>query len=237
MADRMQAESGEPRRQVVNFAFFKALPDWRRLPPQQKQELRREFAGVIGKWRDSEQMKVISYSLAGLRADCDMMLWRICYSLDCLQQMHAELMTTRLGSYLATPYSYLAMTRHSQYQIGHGHEHMERGVLKCGVAKYACIHPFMKTRAWYQLPFEERQRIVRDYINVARDFPRVRLNTTFSFGLDDQEFVLAFESDHPADFVDLVMRLRETENSLYTTDTPLFTCLQCSVDEMLERLG
>lgn len=240
MPKRTQGETGEARRQVVNFGFFKALPDWRGLGRDHKRTLCRGFADVIQKWRDSDQMEILAYSLTGMRADCDMMLWRICYSLECLQQMQAELMATNMGSYLSTPYSFLAMTRHSQYQIGRGHgqEHLQGGVLKCGVARYLSLHPFVKTRAWYQLPFEERQRMVSEYIGVARDFPRVRVNTTYSFGLDDQDFVLAFESDHASDFVDLMMRLRETENSVYTArDTPFFTCVQCSVEEMLERLG
>ncbi len=238
MPERKQGQTGEAGRQVVNFGFFKALPDWRGLGRDHKQELRREFAAVIQRWRESDEMEVLTYSLSGMRADCDMMLWRICRCLECLQHMHADLMSSNMGSYLTTPYSFLAMTRHSQYQIGHGHEHVERGVLRCGIARYLSLHPFVKTRAWYQLPFEERQRIVNEYISITRDFPRVRLNTTYSFGLDDQDFVLAFESDYPADLVDLMMRLRESQNSVYTLrDTPVFTCVQCSVEEMLERLG
>ena len=97
---------------------------------------------------------------------------------------------------------------------------------------------FTKTRAWYQLAFEERQRIVNEYRDAIVDFPRVRMNTLYSFGIDDQEFVLVFESDHPADIVDLKMRLRETENAVYIQqDTPVFTGIQCDADQMLEQLG
>jgi chlorite dismutase len=66
----------------------------------------------------------------------------------------------------------------------------------------------------------------------------VKLNTTYSFGLDDQDFVVAFESDHPEDFVDLVMELRETDASKYTVrDTPIFTCVLKTVTGMIETLG
>ena len=126
----------EPRRQVVSFTFFKVQPEWRRLPAADKAEHRREFASVFGKWRQSEQMTALTYSLSGLRADVDMMLWRICYSLECLQQMQAELMRTRLGAYLETPYSYLAMTRRSQYKIGHGLDN--QNTIKCGGYRYRC---------------------------------------------------------------------------------------------------
>jgi chlorite dismutase len=235
MANRPSRE--ETRRQFVSFTFYQLQPEWRRLPAAEREEHRREFATVVGKWRESEQMKALTYSLTGVRADADMMLWRICYSLDCLQQMEAELMRTSLGAYLRKPQSFLAMTRRSQYQIGHGHGQLEH-MIRCGTHRYATIVPFIKTRSWYQLPFEERQRIVNEYIDVIAEVPRVRMNTLYSFGIDDQEFVLVFESDDLADIVDLKMRLRETDNANYIErDTPVYTAVHCTTDEMLERLG
>ncbi len=145
-----------------------------------------------------------------------------------------------MGAYLETPYSFLAMTKRSIYLVGHVHPGQtdSRGVIKPGGFKYLFVYPFVKTRAWYLLPESERQRIMQEHIRIGHEYPRVKLNTTYSFGLDDQEFVVAFESDFPEDFLDLVMRLRESESSKYTLrDTPIFTCIQTSVDEMLERLG
>jgi chlorite dismutase len=229
-----------PRRQIVSFTFFRVQPEWRRLPQEEREEHRRELAEVIARWNIADQMKVLTYSTVGTRPESDFMLWRICYSLECLQEMQQELLSTRLAGYLQTPYSYLAMTKRSQYLIGHVHEgqHDSRGVIKPGGFKYAFIYPFVKTRAWYLLPYEERQRMMNEHIRVGHEYPRVRLNTTYSFGLDDQEFVVAFESDHPEDFLDLVMQLRESEASSFTLrDVPVFTCVQTSVQEMLERIG
>ncbi|HET7185936.1 MAG TPA: chlorite dismutase family protein [Terriglobales bacterium] len=236
MPDRTQREAPELRRQVVSFTFYKLQPEWRRLPAAEKAEHRREFASIISKWRDSEQMTVLTYSLAGLHSGADMMLWRICYSLECLQQMHSELMHTHLGSFLETPQSYLAMTRRSQYKIGRGQD--DENTIKCGHYRYASVLPFIKTRNWYQLAFEERQRIVNEYVDVIAEYPRVRMNTLYSFGIDDQEYVLVFETDNPAAVVDLKMRLRETENATYIQqDTPVFTGIQCDTGKMLEQLG
>jgi chlorite dismutase len=235
-----QATSGELRRQVVSFTFLKVQPEWRRLPREERDEHRREFADVVRQWMTGDQMKVLTYSMVGMRPDCDMMLWRICYTLDCLQEMSQQMLATRLGGYLETPHSFLAMTKRSQYLIGHEHEGQtdSRGVIRPGGFQYLFVYPFVKTRAWYLLPIEQRQRMMSEHIRVGHEFPRVKLNTTYSFGLDDQEFVVAFESNHPEDFVDLVMRLRETEGSAYTLrDTPIFTCVQTSVEQMLERLG
>ena len=88
------------------------------------------------------------------------------------------------------------------------------------------VYPFVKTRDWYQLPQGERQAMMDEHIRVGRKYPSVKLNTTYSYGLDDQEFVVSFETDEPADFLDLVMELRETKTSVYTLrDTPIFTCI------------
>jgi chlorite dismutase len=110
-------------------------------------------------------------------------------------------------------------------------------VLRPAHGKYLFVYPFVKTRAWYALPGEERYRIMQEHIRIGREYPSVDLNTSYSFGLDDQEFVVAFETDNPADFLDLVQRLRTTESSAYTLrDTPTFTCISCSVERALGAL-
>ena len=76
-----------------------------------------------------------------------------------------------------------------------------------------------------------------EHIKMGHEFPSVRINTTYSFGLDDQEFVVAFDADDPAEFLDLVQELRSTESSAYTeSETPIFTCLRLSVERALDAL-
>ena len=131
------------------------------------------------------------------------------------------------------------MTRHSIYVDKHVHPGQEgkRGQMVPGESKYLFIYPFVKTRDWYRLPKEKRQELMDEHIRVGHKYPSVKLNTTYSFGLDDQEFVLAFETDQPADFLDLVMELRETEASRYTLrDTPVFTCLKKPLEMILKGL-
>jgi len=236
-----KGKTAEPlRRQVISFSFYRVQPEWRRLAGEERARHRHQLCESIRQWTIPDRMKVLTYSTVGMRPDCEMLLWRIGYSLDDLQEMSKQILATGLGGYLETPYSYLAMTKHSQYLIGHAHEGQSdsRGVIRPGGFRYLFVYPFVKTRAWYRLPLEERQRIMNEHIRLGHEYPRVRLNTTYSFGLDDQEFVVAFESDHPEDFLDLVQRLRESESSLYTLrDTPIFTCIQSSIDEMLENIG
>lgn len=236
------AANGEKpvKRQTVGFSFLKVLPEWRRLPAAERAAHKRAFAEVIQRWNKPGELLTLTYSTVGLRADADMVLWRICYSPEDLNQMTADLLATPLGGYLEITHNYLAQTKRSQYLIGHEHEgqHDSRGAIRPGGQKYIFIYPFWKTRPWYRLSFEERQRLMAEHIRIGHLYPRVKLNTTYSFGLDDQEFVVAFETNFPEDFLDLVQQLRETEISLYTLrDTPIFTCIRMSAEDMLEKLG
>jgi chlorite dismutase len=113
-----------------------------------------------------------------------------------------------------------------------------RATIVPGEYRYLFVYPFLKTRDWFLLPIEQRQEMMDVHIKVGHQFPSVKLNTTYSFGLDDQEFVVAFESDKPADFVDLVMALRETEGSRFTLrDTPIITCIRKPIHDTLDDLG
>lgn len=225
-------------RQSVNFAFYKVDQAWRRLPKEEREASKKEFGAAVEEWR--QRMLLIPYSTVGLRPETDFMLWRIADSLDLLQEMSRQLNRTALGAYLTTPYSFVAMTKRSIYVDKHVHPGQEgrRAAIVPGEYRYLFVYPFVKTRDWFLLPIERRQEMMDVHIKVGHQFPSVKLNTTYSFGLDDQEFVVAFESDKPADFVDLVMALRETEGSRFTLrDTPIITCIRKPIHETLDDLG
>src|SRR5947209_10335240 len=178
------------------------------------------------------------YGLVGIRGDCDFLLWQVAENLDALVALQTALNRTDLGAYLGLPYSYLAMTRRSIYEFPEDPNAPSRLVIRPSDARYLFVYPFVKTRAWYGLPKPERQRMMDEHVRIGRKYPSIRLNTTYSYGLDDQEFIVAFEGDEPAEFLDLVMELRESEASSYTLrDTPTFTCVQMSLWDMLDTLG
>ena len=112
-----------------------------------------------------------------------------------------------LMGWCETPYCFLAMTKPSEYSDE------SRLEVRPAHSKYLFVYPFVKTREWYGLDPKERWRIMQEHIRVGREYPSIDLNTSYSFGLDDQEFVVAFEGDEPAVFLDLVQRLRTTEAS------------------------
>src|SRR3989338_1334072 len=225
-------------RQHVNFRFFKTLPEWRRLPEAEKKKGFQEFEEVTKRYQS--KMIVLCYSLIGIRADADFLMWRISERLEDFNEMSAELLKTGFGKYIQIPYSYLAVTKRSMYVDKHQHEGSEsnRAQIVPGNTKYLFVYPFIKQREWYLLSKEERQKTMDVHIAMGHKYPSIKINTTYSFGIDDQEFVVAFEADSAIDFVDLVMELRETPASKYTVrDTPAFTCIQKSIHEVLSDVG
>jgi chlorite dismutase len=80
-------------------------------------------------------------------------------------------------------------------------------------------------------------RIMRGHIETGRRHPTIEINTAYSFGIDDQEFVVSFNADDPGEFLDLVQELRGTESSAYTaSETPIFTCISTSIERALDAL-
>jgi chlorite dismutase len=226
------------QRQMVNFAFYKLDPAFRRLDAKVKTDARDEFSRVIDERRDG--LMCLTYSTVGLRPDCDFLLWRIGKSTDEFQAQTSAINKTRLGGFLTTPHSLVSMTKRSMYidKLDPHHTAESRTHIIPGKRKYLFVYPFVKTRDWYLLPQAERQRIMNEHIAVGHKYPRVKINTTYSFGLDDQDFVVAFEADSPAEFLDLVQELRETESSKYTVrDTPMYTCRRAPIEEILDSLA
>lgn len=234
-------EPDRANRQFLNYAFFKLDPAFRRLPHAEREELKAEFMAAAQGWTESAPAEkgLIQrpYSLVGVRADVDFMLWRIAFDVREFQEAQGRLNRTRLMGYLTQPYNFVSMNKRSQYAnrvdgSGHGLEILP------GQGQYLFIYPFVKTRAWYDLTPHSRQGMMDEHIHASVPFKGVRINTSYSYGIDDQEFVVSFDSDHPQEFVDLVHRLRYTQASLYTlTDTPMFTCVKKDLAGVLNDLG
>jgi chlorite dismutase len=227
------------RRQYVSFVVYGIDNKWKSLPQNERQKGKEEFEATIKRFVDNKRGQVLTYSTAGMRAKGDMLLWVIAYELDAIQELAVALETTGLGAYLVREHSFLSMTKRSMYLDRFNPEHGEDRVhILPGKYKYFFVYPFVKKREWYLLPMEERQKMMDEHIRIGMKYPSVKLNTTYSFGLDDQDFVVAFETDAPGDFLDLVQELRESKGSLYTVrDTPLITCIAKDLSEILNSLG
>ena len=216
-------------RHFVKYTFLKLDPAWRRLDDDARAAGKREFAAACADFAEGHLLR--AFSTVGTRGDTDLMLLAQAQNLDRIHEFHVVLAQSGLMKWASIPYSFLAMTKPSEYSDE------SRLEVRPAHGKYLFVYPFVKTRAWYALDGDERYRIMQEHIKLGREYPHIDLNTSYSFGLDDQEFVVAFETDDPGSFLDLVQRLRTTESSLYTLrDTPTFTCISTSVERALASL-
>ena len=227
----------DPRRDFVKYTFYKVQPEWRRLPSAERAAGKDEFAAVAAE--HAGRLALNTYTLVGARGDADFMLWGVSPELEPINEMAALLNQTRLGGYLETPYSYLAMTRRSPYIDHHRHEGQDgagdSASMRIVGRRYLFMYPFWKTHDWYQLPQSERQELMNEHFAIGHQYPQVKISTAYSFGLDDPEFVLGFETDEPGAFLDLVMALRESKARPYTLkDTPIFSCISRPLRDCLD---
>jgi chlorite dismutase len=218
-----------PQRQFVKYTFLKVDPAWRRLDEADRAQHKREFMAACEDFAEERLLR--SFSLVGTRGDADLLLLTQATTLERIHEFHVVLQQSGLMGWADIPYSFLAMTKPSEYSDE------SRLEVRPAHARYLFVYPFVKAREWYGIDPKERWRIMQEHIRVGREYPSIDLNTSYSFGLDDQEFVVAFEGDEPAVFLDLVQRLRTTEASAHTKrDTPTFTCIGMSVERALSAL-
>ena len=218
----------------LNFSFFKVDPKWRWLNEIGKDEAAKEFANLLDVART--KMAVKAYSTLGLHNGVDFMVWMVSNSIENIQVLTSKMYTTILGKYLESALIYLSASRKSIYV-----DQSNLGFMltaKDQPMKYLIVYPFIKSREWYLLPFEDRKRMMEEHIMSARKFPHIRINTSYSFGLDDQDFMLAFETDSLTDFQDLIVSLRETQVSNYVIrDTPMIVCVYKDIIDIVKSIG
>ena len=214
-----------------------AMPgEWRRLPEAARAAQKQEFADAV---RDCGVI-AHAYSLVGTRADADVLLWLVADDLEQVQRAESRLAATELWAWSDRPYSYLAARRRSPYLGTHEHagsEHARPLAGPVGDRRHLVLYPLTKKRSWYALPHEERTRIMGAHFAVGHTYPQIRIHTAYSFGIDDHEFVVAFEVDDVREFLALVAALRETESSAYTErETPIFVGTAMALALALDRV-
>ena len=222
----------ESSAQYVAYTLYRIDPAWRRLPVEERAAGKEAFAEVVEAW--AGRMELRTYTTVGVRADVDFFFWKLTERYEDFADLAADLNATPLAAYLETPYSYLAVAQPSKYF--ERERKRARRVVPRG-APYLVVYPFVKKREWYALPMEDRRRAMQEHAEVGGRFVTITNHTTDSFGVDDQEFMTAFECESPADFLALMKTLRETEASRYTLrDTPIFVGRAQPVREILDSL-
>jgi chlorite dismutase len=215
-------------------AWLLALdPAWRRLDQDQRRVDIEEFCAAIA--RTESRLTQHAYSTIGLRAEGDLLLWRMASQLEDLDTTAADLLASGIGRWMSTAISMVGLSRPSQYVKRPTTQ--EQSLFEGERSRYLVVYPFVKSVEWYVTPAEERHEVMRGHMRVGHKYPQVRQLLAYSFGLDDQEFIVAYETDDLVAFQDLVRELRETESRRSTVrDTPITTGIHRSTADVLAML-
>ena len=214
----------------LKITLFKLDQGFRQLDAGERESGKKELAELVTELSSDNDIR--SYSTVGTRPDSDLMLIQDSPSVDTFHETAKRINKTQMGKYLDQPYSYLSIRRKSRYKHGGGTPKLKEDY------KYMVIYPMTKSRPWYEKSMQERQEMMNDHFRVGKNYPMVKINTSYAFGLDDTEFVLSFEMDDPSDFTSLVMDLREVPAAQYTaTEIPIFTTIKMPIDEALDAMA
>lgn len=216
----------------MQFLFYRLDPAWRRLSEEERTCRSTEFTEAV---QSAEDITTFAYNTTGLKAGTDLLLWRYGTNVADMQASASRLHNTTLGRYLEISHSYFGLVRTSTYVRRQTPQ--EQAALDKERGTYLVVYPFTKTIDWYLLSKVTRQGMMNEHIKVGHDFPNIKQVLVHSFGLDDQEFIVSYETEDLREFQSLVMDLRSTDGRKYTlSDTPIFTCVHRPLSEVLELL-
>jgi chlorite dismutase len=208
-------------------------PAWRRLSDRDR---RADADALIDVIDATPTVKTFTYSMIGLEAGADLLFWRLAASLDDLEAAAAAILRTGLGRWLSVRHSFLGLIGASQYVTRPTSQ--EQSLFDGDRSRYLVVYPFTKSTDWYLLSKEVRQGVMNGHMKVGHQYPQVRQLLAYSFGLDDQDFVVAYETDDLPAFGALVRDLRATESRRSTvSDTPILAAVHRPIAEILTLLG
>ncbi len=217
----------------VQYLAFKLDSAWRRLPEEERGRGREEFCLEL---ESAQGIRSYAYSTLGLKSDADLFIWRMSDGPEALQESLSKLLLTGLGRYLDLTHSFVGLIHSSTYV--RRQDSQEQAILTQERQRYLVVYPFSKTIEWYLMSKEARQGMMNEHIRIGHEYPSVRQLLVYSTGLDDQEFVVSYETEDLEAFQKLVIALRDTEARRYTLrDTPIFTCVYRPLAETLALLG
>ena len=210
-------------------------PVWRRRTDEERHDDGCRF-GEADAAAELEGVRSIAYSSVGLEPGVDLLFWRMAPSVDALETAAAGLLRAGLGRWLTVRHSLIGRIGPSQYVRKPSDQ--EQSLFVGERCRYLVVYPFTKSTEWYLLSKEARQGVMNEHMRVGHEYPMVRQALAYSFGLDSQEFVVAYETDDLVAFGDLVRALRSTESRRSTvSDTPILLGIHRPMDEILGLLG
>jgi chlorite dismutase len=218
----------------VHAWLLRLDPAWRRRSTEERRTDLDAFCAAAG--RTEKRLMQHAYSTIGLRAEGDLLLWRMAESIEAVEETAADLLGSGIGRWMMPAISMIGLTRPSQYVKRPTTQ--EQSLFSGDRSRYLVVYPFTKSVEWYLSPADERQAVMRGHMKIGHAYPQVRQLLAYSFGLDDQEFIVAYETDTLVAFQDLVRELRETESRRSTVrDTPIITGIHRPLGQILELLS
>ncbi|HUZ87909.1 MAG TPA: chlorite dismutase family protein [Candidatus Baltobacterales bacterium] len=206
---------------------------WRRLPAGERRASAAELVAAVD---SSSDVTTHSYSMIGLRAGSDLLLWSLGPSLEALEEKAAAVLRSGMGRWMRATQSFLGIIQHSQYVKKPTPQ--EQSLFSGERSRFLIVYPFTKSTDWYLLGKEARQGIMNEHMRIGHDYPQVRQLLANSFGVDDMDFLVAYETDDLPKFSELVRALRETEGRRSTIrDTPILTGVHRPIAEITALLG
>jgi len=206
---------------------------WRRLPAGERRASAAELVAAVD---SSSDVTTHSYSMIGLRAGSDLLLWSLGPSLEALEEKAAAVLRSGMGRWMRATQSFLGIIQHSQYVKKPTPQ--EQSLFSGERSRFLIVYPFTKSTDWYLLGKEARQGIMNEHMRIGHDYPQVRQLLANSFGVDDMDFLVAYETDDLPKFSELVRALRETEGRRSTIrDTPILTGVHRPIAEIAALLG
>ena len=221
-------------------AYVQALglgvdPAWRRQPDADRRADASAFARALLA-SDVDGLRTFTYSSIGLEPGVDLLLWRLAPSVDALEAAAASLLGAGLGRWLSVRDSLIGRIGPSQYVRKPTEQ--EQSLFSGERSRYLVVYPFTKSSEWYLLSKEARQGVMNEHLRVGHDYPTIRQALAYSFGLDSQDFLVAYETDDLVAFGDLVRALRGTESRRSTvSDSPILLGIHRPLTEILDLLG
>lgn len=229
----MDARSTVSDNQFVQALALGLDPAWRRLPADDRCRSAEAMCAAVSA---QPEVKTFTYSMIGLEASVDLMLWNLAPSLDALEEMSARVLRSGMGTWMTVRHSFLGTIRPSQYVKRPTAQ--EQSLFSGDRSRYLVVYPFTKSTDWYLMPREDRQQVMNEHMKVGHRFHQVRQLLAYSFGIDDMDFLVAYETDDLVVFGDLVRELRGTESRRSTVrDTPILAGIHRPIDEITRLLG
>ena len=218
---------------VVQVLGLGLEPAWRRECDSRRCEDARAFCSAV---EEASGVTSLTYSSIGLQPGVDLVLWRLGTEVAELEHSAGAALQAGLGRWLRVCESRIGLVQESPYvrlpqQSATALFHEWR-------SRYLVVYPFTKSAAWYRLGAETRKAAMAEHMRIGHAHVGVRQLLANSFGVDDMDFLVAYETDDLADFSELVKELRATEARRWTLqDTPVLAAVHRPLPEITRMLG